>query len=77
MNPTGTPYKYEKIIQTHNRFVQDVRFSPSGDVFASVGSDARVFLYDGKTGETKANLGEGVHSGTIVCLNCDFLPLSH
>jgi WD40 repeat protein len=72
MNPKGAPYKYEKIIQTHNRFVQDVRFAPSGDLFASVGSDAKVFLYDGKTGETKADLGEGFHKGTIVCLNRGF-----
>lgn len=72
MIPPGAPYKYEKIIKTHNRFVQDVRFAPSGGLFASVGSDARVFLYDGKTGDTKADLGEGVHNGTIVCLNCEF-----
>lgn len=61
----GAPYKYEKSIKTHTRFVQDARFSPSGELLVSVGSDSKVFLYDGKTGDVKADLGEGLHSGTI------------
>ena len=65
----GAPYKYAKTIKVHNRFVQDVRFAPSGDLFASVGSDARGFLYDGKTGDMKADLGEGIHGGTIVSMS--------
>ncbi|BEJ16159.1 hypothetical protein CspHIS471_0507640 [Cutaneotrichosporon sp. HIS471] len=52
---TAVPFKYDRIIQTHTRFVRDVGFSPNGDVFASVGSDGKFFLYDGKTGETKAS----------------------
>ncbi|TFY62674.1 hypothetical protein EVJ58_g3719 [Rhodofomes roseus] len=48
----GAPYKYEKSIKTHTKFIQDVRYAPSGDQFASVGSDSKIFLYDGKTGET-------------------------
>ena len=54
-----------QIIHTHTKFVQDVRYAPSGDHFASVGSDGKVFLYEGKAGET---LGEfsGGHSGTAV-----------
>ncbi|KAG8832221.1 WD40 repeat-like protein [Serendipita sp. 399] len=61
----GAPYKYEKTIRTHTKFVQDVRYAPSGDLFVSVGSDARVFVYDGKTGDVVADLGENVHNGTI------------
>ncbi|KAG9041224.1 WD40 repeat-like protein [Tulasnella sp. UAMH 9824] len=62
---SGVPYKFEKTIQTHNRFVQDVQFSPNGDLFASVGSDSKVFIYDGKTGDTKHEL-PSPHKGTIM-----------
>lgn len=61
----GAPYKYEKGIQTHTKFVQDVRYAPSGDLFVSVGSDAKVFLYDGNTGDMTVDFGENVHKGTI------------
>ncbi|EPQ29062.1 uncharacterized protein PFL1_03351 [Pseudozyma flocculosa PF-1] len=70
----GAPYKYNKTISTHTRFVQDVAYSPSGDHFASVGSDGKVFLYDGKTGDVlselsaKVSAGEG-HAGTIYAVD--------
>lgn len=51
---TGVPFKYDKIISTHTRFVRDVGFSPNGDLFASVGSDGKIFFYDGKTGDVKS-----------------------
>ncbi|KAL1406387.1 WD40 repeat-like protein [Vanrija albida] len=51
---TAVPFKYDKIINTHTRFVRDVGFSPNGDLFASVGSDGKLFFYDGKTAEVKA-----------------------
>lgn len=57
-----------QIIKTHTKFVQDVKFSPSGDHFASVGSDSKVFLYDGKTGETIGDFTGEVHKGSIVSL---------
>ena len=48
--------------------MQDVRYSPSGDHFASVGSDSKVFLYDGNTGDTIAEFTDDSHTGTIVSL---------
>ena len=42
-----------------------MRYAPGGDHFASVGSDGKVFLYDGKAGETLGEFSEG-HSGTAV-----------
>lgn len=51
---TAVPFKYDKIISTHTRFVRDVGFSPNGDLFASVGSDGKIFFYDGKTGDVKS-----------------------
>ncbi|KAI9507289.1 WD40 repeat-like protein [Russula earlei] len=64
----GTPYRYDKTIKTHTRFVQDVRYAPSGDHFASVGSDGKVFLYDGKAGEAVDEFPEG-HAGTAYALS--------
>ena len=59
-------------IRTHNRFVQDVKYSNNGDFFASVGSDSKIFLYDGKTGDTVGEFdGEGGHKGSIVSV-CKF-----
>ncbi|TRM63711.1 WD40-repeat-containing domain protein [Schizophyllum amplum] len=69
---TGTPYKYEKTIKTHTKFVQDVRYAPSGDLFASVGSDSKIFLYDGKTGDTAAEVTDAPHKGSIMA--CAWSP---
>ncbi|PSR70597.1 hypothetical protein PHLCEN_2v13535 [Hermanssonia centrifuga] len=49
---SGEIIGHSKTIKTHTKYVQDVKYAPSGDHFASVGSDAKVFLYDGKTGDT-------------------------
>ncbi|GAC94402.1 hypothetical protein PHSY_001973 [Pseudozyma hubeiensis SY62] len=71
----GAPYKYNKTIATHTRFVQDVAYAPNGDHFVSVGSDSKVFVYDGKTGDTVIELSakaSGGHSGTIFAV--DFSP---
>ena len=46
--------------------MQDVKYAPSGDHFASVGSDAKIFLYDGKTGDTVAEVTDSSHTGSIV-----------
>ncbi len=55
-----------KTIKTHTKFVQDVRVAPSGDHFASVGSDFKIFVHDGKTGETLGEFTESPHTGSIV-----------
>ncbi|KIJ98804.1 hypothetical protein K443DRAFT_133309 [Laccaria amethystina LaAM-08-1] len=66
---TGVPFKYEKTIKAHTKFVQDVKYAPSGDHFASVGSDAKIFLHDGKTGETLAEITESPHKGSIMAVS--------
>ncbi|KAJ7247874.1 WD40-repeat-containing domain protein [Mycena haematopus] len=68
----GAPYKYDKTIRTHTKFVQDVRYAPSGDHFASVGSDFKIFLYDGKTGDTVAEFTDSAHKGSIMA--CSWSP---
>jgi hypothetical protein len=65
---TAVPFKYEKMISTHSRFVRDVAYSPDGEVFVSVGSDGKMFVYDGKTGETKGEFDRGGATSSLVCL---------
>ena len=57
-------------IKTHTKFIQDVRYAPSGDQFASVGSDSKIFVYDGKTGETLGEIADSPHTGSIVRTAC-------
>ncbi|KAJ6487813.1 WD40 repeat-like protein [Mycena sanguinolenta] len=68
----GAPYKYDKTIRTHTKFVQDVRYAPSGDHFTSVGSDSKIFLYDGKTGDTVVEFTDSPHKGSIMA--CSWSP---
>ena len=62
---SAQPSSGSQTIKTHTKFVQDVRYAQSGDHFASVGSDGKIFLYDGKAGETISEFSES-HSGTAV-----------
>ncbi|KAF7980578.1 hypothetical protein HWV62_37755 [Athelia sp. TMB] len=68
----GAPYQFNKVIKTHTKFVQDVRYAPSGDHFASVGSDCKLFIYDGKTGDTVADVTNGIHKGSVMA--CTWSP---
>ncbi|KAI9301642.1 hypothetical protein BJ944DRAFT_168717, partial [Cunninghamella echinulata] len=62
----GVPFKYNKTIRDHTRFIHAVEFSPNGDFFVSVGADGKIFLYDGKTGDKveELNVDDG-HNGGI------------
>ncbi|KAI9321844.1 WD40-repeat-containing domain protein [Dichotomocladium elegans] len=62
----GVPFKYQKTIRDHTRFVNAVEFSPNGDFFVSVGADSKIFLYDGKTGDKIDELtSDASHTGSI------------
>lgn len=63
---SGVPFKFDKIIKTHTKFVQDVKYARSGDYFASVGSDYKVFLYDGKSGDELGEFTGEEHKGSVV-----------
>ncbi|KAI9262025.1 WD40-repeat-containing domain protein [Sporodiniella umbellata] len=67
----GTPYKYEKSIRNHSRFVTAVQYSPDGELFASAGADGKIFLYDGKTGDTVDELIDDdlAHDGTVYAIS--------
>ncbi|ORX96377.1 WD40 repeat-like protein [Basidiobolus meristosporus CBS 931.73] len=67
----GAPYKFQSSISDHSRFVQDVKFSPNGEYFVSVGADFKIFLYDGKTAEKLAELSDTPdgHTGGIFAVS--------
>uniref|UniRef100_A0A8D8RJ04 Actin-interacting protein 1 n=1 Tax=Cacopsylla melanoneura TaxID=428564 RepID=A0A8D8RJ04_9HEMI len=61
----GPPFKFKMTKQEHSRFVQAVRYSPSGSHFASAGFDGKVFLYDGATADLVSELGSPAHKGGV------------
>jgi WD40 repeat protein len=60
----GPPFKYKQMTDKHSRFVTCVRFSPNGDHYLSVGTDKKICVYDGKTGELKKEI-DNAHNGGI------------
>ncbi|KAL1993423.1 hypothetical protein VTN49DRAFT_3372 [Thermomyces lanuginosus] len=62
----GPPFKFNTGIRDkHTNYIYGVAFSPDGAYLASVGADRRVWLYDGKTGEPKVQIGTDEHKGSI------------
>lgn len=48
----GPPFKFKQSLSgNHSNFVNCIRYSPDGSKAVSVGSDKKMFLYDGKTGD--------------------------
>ncbi|PVU90325.1 hypothetical protein BB561_004928 [Smittium simulii] len=67
----GPPFKFNKGIRDHSSIVNDVKFSPDGAFFVTVGSDRKIFLYDGITGDLISNIGndETSHKGSIYAIS--------
>lgn len=68
----GAPFKYQAGLQgRHTRYVYGCAFSPDGERMVSVGADGRVWVYDGKTGEAKGEIGkeEGAHVGSVFAVS--------
>lgn len=61
----GPPFKFKMTKQEHSRFVQAVKYSPNGALFASAGFDGKVFLYDGTSSELVAEVGSPAHNGGV------------
>lgn len=65
----GAPFKFNGIPGrgNHANFIYGVAFSPDGNQLVTVGGDRKIWLYDGKTGEPKGQIGEGDggHKGSI------------
>lgn len=66
----GAPFKFNTSLRgQHNKFVYGTAFSPDGSLLVSVGSDRKIWLYDGKTGEVQKQIGEGEHTGSIFAVS--------
>ncbi len=61
----GAPYKFNTSLRKHQRYIYGVAFSPDGSSLVSVGADRKIWLYDGKTGEAKVEIGGDEHKGSI------------
>lgn len=63
----GVPFKFQNSFQLHQKFVNDVRYSPTGNHFISVGSDSKIVLYDGSSGNVISQLkdAEKEHKSSI------------
>lgn len=55
-------------LKAHTKFVHSVSYAGSGTHFISAGSDAKVFLWDGLSGELAAEFVDGrdAHKGSVV-----------
>lgn len=60
----GPPFKMDHSNTCHTNFVNSVRYAPNGSKIVSVGSDKKIQLYDGATGNPTAELANA-HDGGI------------
>lgn len=65
----GAPFKFNTSLRKHQRYIYGVAFSPDGAHLVSVGADKKIWLYDGKTGEAKNEIGAGEHTGSIFAVS--------
>lgn len=60
----GPPFKLDHSNATHTNFVNAVRYAPNGSKVASVGTDKKIQLYDGATGQPTGDV-VNAHDGGI------------
>lgn len=60
----GPPFKLDHSNTTHTNFVNCVRYAPNGSKVASVGTDKKIQLYDGATGQPTVDVANA-HEGGI------------
>lgn len=63
----GTPYRFNRSLRVHSKFVYDVRYSPNDERFASAGADGKVYVFDGKTGDQVYEID--AHKGSIFSIS--------
>ena len=61
----GPPFKFEHTTRDHERFVLCARYAPNGNIFATVGLDGKMIIYEGLTGEKKFEKSYGSGISTI------------
>ena len=71
----GPPFKFKCSNQSvHSNFVNCVAYSPDGNLFATVASDKKIVLYDGKTADVLGEMSTSDgHKGSVysVCFSPD------
>lgn len=60
----GPPFKFVKSDRTHTNYPNCVRFNPEGSLFATCGSDRKIVIYDGTSGDKVKEFPEK-HTGSI------------
>ncbi|XP_055927392.1 actin-interacting protein 1-like isoform X2 [Argiope bruennichi] len=65
----GPPFKSKTYLSDHTRFVQSVRFSPNGDLFASGGFDGKMFLYKCDDYSKVGEFGDPAHAGGVYAVS--------
>jgi WD40 repeat protein len=77
---TGPPFKLDHSNSTHSNFVNCVRYNSSGSKVVSGGSDKKIQLYDGATGEPAGEIPNahdgGVYSVSFAPDNVHFVTAS-
>ncbi|UYV78877.1 WDR1 [Cordylochernes scorpioides] len=61
----GPPFKFKNTLNDHTKFVQSVRFSPNGEMFASGGFDGKMFVYKTSDYSKVGELGSPGHTGGV------------
>ena len=71
----GPPFKLDHTCAEHKNYVNKVAYAPSGDLIASVGSDKKIVLYDGKEGTVAGELkGDGKAHPQGSVYSCAWAP---
>ncbi|KAG8467243.1 hypothetical protein KFE25_000559 [Diacronema lutheri] len=69
----GPPFKFKSSFREHTRYPNCVRFSPDGEQLISVGSDSKIVMYNGPTGQKVADITcDDMHTGAIYA--CAWAP---
>ncbi|KAL9650498.1 hypothetical protein ABK040_004717 [Willaertia magna] len=62
----GPPFKFSHSNKDHERFINCIRYAPDGSTFASCGSDKKILIFEGKTGQKVGEMSsENGHSLSI------------
>lgn len=65
----GPPFKFKTTLNDHTRFVQSVRYSPDGELFASGGFDGKMFLYKSSDYSKVGEFGSPSHGGGVYAVS--------
>lgn len=66
----GPPFKFKNQLEDHTRFVQSVRYSPDGQLFATAGFDGKMFLYNANDYSKVGEFGsKNAHAGGIYAIS--------